>query len=118
MSGVLRRLRYRPPVVDEAVVKEAGRILARAAGSPVKVIVFGSWARGDSRPGSDLDILVIEREVDSKLEEMVRLRDALPPLGVPVNVLVATEGDVLARGDVHGTVVNAALSEGHVLIES
>ena len=105
-------------MVNETVVREAGRLLARAARSPVKVIVFGSWARGDPRPGSDLDFLVIEREVDSKLEEMVRLRDALPPLGVPVDVLVATEGEVLEWGGVHGTMVNAALSEGHVLVES
>jgi hypothetical protein len=57
-----------------------------------------------------LAFLVIEREVDSKLEEMVRLRDALPPLGVPVDVFVATEGEVLEWACV--TRVNAALSEG------
>jgi predicted nucleotidyltransferase len=82
------------------------------------VIVFGSWGRGDPRPDSDLDFLVVERVVDSRLEEMVCLRDALPPLGVPVDVLVATEEHVREWGDVRGTMVNAALSEGRVLVES
>ena len=96
------------------MVQEAGRALARAARSPARVIVFGSWGRGDPRPDSDLDFLVVERVVDSRLEEMVCLRDALPPLGV----LVATEEHVREWGDVRGTMVNAALSEGRVLVES
>ena len=33
---------------------------------------------------SDLDFLVVERAEQPTAEEMVRLRDALPPLGVPV----------------------------------
>jgi hypothetical protein len=35
--------------------------------------------------------LVIEREVANRAAEMVRLRDALPALGVPVDVIVVTE---------------------------
>ncbi len=48
-------------------------------------MLFGSRARGDARDDSDLDFLVIEKHLDSKLSEMVRLRDALPPLAVPVD---------------------------------
>jgi predicted nucleotidyltransferase len=33
-----------------------------AAANPVKVILFGSQARGIAHPGSDLDLLVIESE--------------------------------------------------------
>lgn len=100
---------------SEDAIAEAGRTLARAAGSQARVILFGSWARGDARPDSDLDFLVIEREVTSKLEEMVRLRDSLPPLGVPVDVLVASEEQADAWRDVASTMVHAALSEGRVI---
>ena len=67
---------------------DAGRMLAAHASSPAEVVLFGSRARGSARLDSDLDFLVIEDTVNSKLAEMVRLRDALPPLGVPVDVVV------------------------------
>lgn len=36
------------------------------------VLVYGSKARGDDRPDSDLDILVLIREGDSRLKRAVR----------------------------------------------
>jgi len=102
-------------VLTEDTIAEAARTLAGAAGSQARVVLFGSWARGDAGPDSDLDFLVIEREVSSKLDEMVRLRDSLPPLGVPVDVLVASEEQADAWGDVPGTLVYAALAEGRVI---
>lgn len=38
-------------------------------GSPLLIIVFGSRARGTAKPGSDLDILVIE-EPDANLRRL------------------------------------------------
>lgn len=105
-------------VVTEEVIAESGRTLARVARSPARVILFGSWARGEARPDSDLDFLVIERDVDSRLDEMVRLRDALPPLGVPVDVLVISQEHADDWAEVPGTMVHAALTEGRVLVDS
>lgn len=65
---------------------------------------------------SDLDFLVIEATVDSKLDEMVRLRDALPPLGVPVDVVVVSEDEVARRKSVPSTLVHRALREGRLLV--
>jgi predicted nucleotidyltransferase len=104
-------------MVTEEVITAAGRTLAGAARSPARVILFGSWARGDAGPDSDLDFLVIERELGSKVDEMVRLRDALPPLGVPVDVLVVSQEHADDWADVQGTMVHAALAEGRVLVE-
>jgi predicted nucleotidyltransferase len=50
-------------MVNESMIQEAGRRLADAAGSDAQVILFGSHARGDAGPGSDLDLMVIEPEV-------------------------------------------------------
>ena len=105
-------------MLTEDAIAEAGRTLARAASSQARVMLFGSWARGEPSADSDLDFLVIEREVASKIEEMVRLRDALPPLGVPVDVLVFSEEQAAKWGHVAGTVVHAALSEGRVVAET
>jgi predicted nucleotidyltransferase len=105
-------------VPTDDVIAQAGRTLAEAARSPARVILFGSWARGDARPDSDLDFLVVELDPGSKLDEMVRLRDALPPLGVPVDVLVVSREDADQWADVQGTMVNAALAEGRVLVDT
>ena len=46
-------------------VQEIADRIASAAHSLVKVIVFGSYGRGDATEDSDLDLLIVEREVFS-----------------------------------------------------
>jgi predicted nucleotidyltransferase len=41
------------------------------------VVLFGSWARGDAHPESDVDLLVVLDEVRSRWEELRRMSDAL-----------------------------------------
>jgi predicted nucleotidyltransferase len=103
-------------MISDAVIQDAGRRLAAAASSPARVLLFGSRARGDARDDSDLDFLVIESHVESKLREMIRLRDALPPLGVPVDVVVVSEEEAARRERVPSTLVHRALREGRVLV--
>src|SRR4051794_4554261 len=86
-----RRVALNP--ITEEVIREAVDILVRVA-NPTRVIVFGSHARGDAGPDSDLDILVVERDEPDKLAEMNRLAAALRPLFIPVDVLVASEAYV------------------------
>jgi predicted nucleotidyltransferase len=105
-------------MVPADLIERAGRILADAAASPAKVLVFGSHARGEAKDGSDLDFLVIEREVANRAQEMVRLRDALPALGVPVDVIVVTEAQADKWSQVKGTMVWTALDEGRIVAES
>jgi predicted nucleotidyltransferase len=105
-------------MVDESVIQEAGRRLANAAGSDARVILFGSHARGNAGPGSDLDLLVIEPEVRSRREEFVRLREALGAIGVPVDLIVVSDSHVREWGGVQGTMVHEATREGRVLYEA
>jgi predicted nucleotidyltransferase len=102
-------------MISDTMIEDAGRRLHAAAGSPARVVLFGSRARGDARENSDLDFLVIESHLGSKLQEMVRLRDALPPLGVPVDVVVVSEDEASRRERIPSTLVHRALREGRVL---
>jgi predicted nucleotidyltransferase len=104
-------------MVSVDVIEDAGRRLADAAGTPVRVILFGSHARGEAGPRSDLDFVVIEPRVASRHAEMVRLRRALRGLRLPIDVLVYSDAQVAEWGDVPGTVLHAALSEGRVLVD-
>jgi uncharacterized protein len=99
-------------MVGNDTIERAGRLLGEAAGRESKVILFGSHARGDAGPGSDLDFLVIEPEVPSRHDEMVRLRRVLRGLGVAADILVVSEAHAAEWGGVRGTAVNAALEEG------
>jgi predicted nucleotidyltransferase len=102
-------------VIDEATIIEAGRRLSEAAPG-ARVVLFGSHARGDAGPRSDLDFLVVEREVENTAMESVRLDRALRGLGVAADVIVVRERDVDEWQDVRGSLVHAALADGRVLV--
>ncbi len=99
-------------------IDRAARRLAETAGSPVRVILFGSHARNEARPGSDLDFLVIEPNVPDRHAEMVRLRSALHDMRRPIDVLVYSDAQVEEWGEAPGTALHTALTEGRVLVEA
>jgi predicted nucleotidyltransferase len=102
-------------MVSQDVIEVAGQRLAAAANGLVKVVLFGSHARGDAGPNSDLDFLVVERDVGDRHAEMVRLGRELRPLGVPIDVVVVSERYAEDWSGVEGSMVHAALTEGRVL---
>jgi predicted nucleotidyltransferase len=101
-------------VVDETLIAEAGRRLAAAA-PDAQVILFGSHARGEASPGSDIDFLVVEPEVHNEAEESVRLHRTLRDLRVPADVIVISRDYAERWREVRGGLVHAALSQGRVL---
>lgn len=100
------------------IVDRAGRLLADAAPPESKVILFGSRCRGDATADSDYDFLVIEPSVASKAKEMIRLRAALDPLRLAADVIVMTREYVEEWGEVPGTMLHDALTEGRVIAET
>ena len=104
-------------MISEQTIREAVERIVTAA-RPSRVIVFGSHARGDQDEGSDLDLLVIEPALVDRFQEMIRLRDAVGPIGRGVDVLVYSEEEAQRRGQVPGTVVYWALKEGRVVYDA
>ena len=104
-------------MITESTIKEAVRRLKEAA-SPAKIVLFGSYARGEAHEDSDLDFLVIEYSLEKPRAEMVRLRDVLRPMRLPVDVLVTSVEKIREWGDLPGTVLYEALQDGRVVYEA
>ena len=84
---------------------------------PVKIILFGSHARGEAGPESDIGLLVVLPEVANKRQAAVAIRRALADLPVTKDIVVTTPEETARRGDLVGTVLRPALREGKVLYE-
>ena len=100
--------------VDDTLLTEITRRIV-AVSDPQQIILFGSQARGEAGPDSDLDLLVIKDEVASPRAEAARIYRALAGLSTSVDVLVARSDYVRRHRDIIGTVVRPALREGRVL---
>jgi predicted nucleotidyltransferase len=87
-----------------------------AARPEATIILFGSQARGDARPDSDVDFLVVlPKAPRSTRQEMVVLADLLRPLRVWADVLVLSAQRFRAAAAVPGTLAHTVAREGKVL---
>jgi predicted nucleotidyltransferase len=100
-------------MIDETIISQAVGLLQEAAPGAT-IILFGSHGRSEAGAESDLDFLVVEPEVKARREEMVRLRDVLRPLCVPVDVLVVSAKNFQEWRDTPGTILYEAAREGRV----
>lgn len=104
-------------MLSEATLREAARVLGEAA-RPARVILFGSYARGEADEGSDADFLVVKPSINNRGEESSRLYQAIAPMGLPADVLLYSEADVEERRDWCSSAIYWALREGQVLYEA
>ena len=84
---------------------------------PEKIILFGSAARGDMGPNSDVDLLIIKEGADT-LNLMARLYRQLHGVGAAVDAIVVSPTDVERFKDSHALVIKPALREGRVVYEA
>lgn len=104
--------------LDHQMVSEIVRRI-RSVSNPRKIVLFGSRARGDYRPDSDIDLLVIEDSDMPRHRRPVRLYAALAdlPLDVETEVVVYTPAEVEQWSGASAAFVTTALREGKVLYE-
>ena len=80
---------------------------------PLEVILFGSVARGDDGPDSDIDLLVVFDQLDQtdKRAMMARARASVTTFA-PVDVLVSDVDEVARRRDDVGSILYWPVREG------
>ena len=101
-------------VINEQELEQAVQRIVAVA-QPLRVIVFGSYGRGDADADSDLDLMVIEGRGDDRGEEMVCLRQAVGSIGVGVDMLIYSEAEIEERRDWCTSPIYWALREGRTL---
>jgi len=99
------------------VVPEMTRRIVKVA-NPRRVILFGSAARGEMRPDSDLDVLVVVPDGIGRRMTCEAIYLALYGLGVSKDILVVTEGDLAEHGEDPSLVYGRALAEGRELFRA
>jgi predicted nucleotidyltransferase len=89
----------------------------RVGYAPQKVILFGSYASGNVRPDSDLDLLIIKDTAERFIDRGVTVRRVLadPQRLLPLEILVLTPQEVTERLAVGDQFLTEILEKGRVL---
>lgn len=98
---------------QEEIQKMVDRIVERF--HPEKIILFGSHARGEAGPDSDVDLLVVMSVEGSRREKAVQIGVALHDIRVPKDIIVTTPENFEWRKEISGTIERPADREGMVL---
>lgn len=101
-------------MIAEDTIAQAEATLV-TVGKPQRIVLFGSYARGDADDGSDLDLMVVKSQVTNRAQEMLQLSRALRPLRVPVDVMLVSTDELARLGQAPGSGYWWALQEGRVL---
>ena len=84
---------------------------------PKKIILFGSYAKGDTTEGSDIDLLIIKNTGTSPLDRWVEVKRLLRKISkkYPISPLVYTEKEIEERLAIRDFFINEILEEGQML---
>ena len=85
---------------------------------PEKVILFGSRARGEAQPKSDIDLLVIAESTEPRYRRSAPLYGALSDILTPMDIVVYSPQEVKEWSEVRQAFVTTAIREGRVLYEN
>ena len=97
--------------------RELNRIVRRVVErfDPERIILFGSRARGDSRPDSDFDLLIVMPVQGSRREAAVQVGLAVHDISPATDIVVVTPESFAWRQHVVGTIEWPAAHEGKLL---
>ena len=82
---------------------------------PQKIILFGSWARGERDPHSDIDLLIIQESNLPRPQRYAQVRRLFWGMGFPMDILVYTPEEFARYQSVPGSFTHTVAREGKVL---
>jgi predicted nucleotidyltransferase len=99
---------------DKEIIQTIVSRIAEAI-QPQQIILFGSWARGERGPHSDIDILVVKESALPRPQRYAEVRRLFWGLGVPMDILVYTPEEFARYQSVPGSFTHTVAREGKVL---
>jgi predicted nucleotidyltransferase len=101
------------PAVQKTIERMVERIVREF--QPDRIILFGSHARGEAGPDSDVDLLVIMPVSRTKRNTCIEIGVSLHEFRIPKDIVVTTAEDFEWRKEIPGTIERPAAMEGKVL---
>jgi len=106
--------------VTEDIISEMKDIIVDAV-NPLKIILFGSYARGQVHPDSDLDFLIVDEHPfghgRNRRKQMTKLWKMLAHFSMPKDILIYSNDEVEHWRDAKNHIISRAFREGKVLYE-
>ncbi|MGQ0715043.1 MAG: nucleotidyltransferase domain-containing protein [Gemmatimonadaceae bacterium] len=100
-----------PPPIDEIVSTIVERF------RPLRIVPYGSRARGDARPDSDLDLLVVMESDLSPMQRLIAIDEALWPRRWGLDLLAHTPAEIARMRATFGSLIHTIDAEGRLLYE-
>jgi uncharacterized protein len=94
-----------------AVGKQIGRLF-----KPQRVILFGSHARGNAGPDSDVDLLIVMRHAGDGPKQATAIRSEID-MPFPVDMLVRSPAELRRRVAMNDFFIKEILRDGKVIYE-
>ncbi|CAN5859367.1 hypothetical protein BH20GEM1_BH20GEM1_00830 [soil metagenome] len=117
----------RPPMIvretgvglgSQAVLDEIVERVVEAV-DPERIVLFGSSATAEAGPGSDVDLLVVDREPfgrqRSRRRQLRRIHEALAGMGIAKDILLFSVDEVERWRSSPNHIVARALRQGRIL---
>jgi uncharacterized protein len=82
---------------------------------PEKIILFGSHARGDARPDSDVDLMVIMDSHDHPSRTAAEITNRIHPRHYALDLIVRSPETIRTRLQMNDWFLRDAMREGRVL---
>ncbi len=98
-------------------IEELDEIIRRIVrgAAPERIILFGSFARGEAGPNSDLDLLIVKAGEVHRGHLTEEIYSNLRGVDRAVDVVVVTTEDIERYRNSHALVIAPALREGRVV---
>jgi predicted nucleotidyltransferase len=103
-------------VFDQHLLDEIVHRLVHAL-DPDRIILFGSRARGDARPDSDIDLLIVKDTSLPVYQRAIPAYRALSGMGIPKDIIWRTPAEVKDWSEVPTYITTRAIKEGKILYE-
>ena len=84
---------------------------------PLRIILFGSLARDEGGPDSDVDLYIVLPSVDDKRLAAAKIRASMADIIAMMDIFVTTPDEIEQRGHLINTVLRTALDEGVILYD-